>query len=91
MRITCISFQIAFAYEVFFFYFDASIFGLHCSWISYKRLEYTHGFVFVERELVLQIILFYYINIVLVKNVLIARHGHIFCHICGFVCFWSSN
>ncbi len=52
--------------------------------------ERTHVFDPWRRNLFYLLFLYYYIQNVLVKNFLIARCGHIFCHICGCVCFFAA-
>ncbi len=43
----CICFQIAYAYKIFFFYFDASVFWCHCLWsIIFWCICFQTAFVF---------------------------------------------
>ncbi len=102
-----ICFQIVFAYKVFFFYFLALVFWLHCSWNIFCLLwcicfQIAIGYRFHIRGLNIHmasihgdgigLTFFYYcIQNVLVKNFLMARHGFILSIFVDVCVFCSSN
>ncbi len=99
--------QIAFAYTLFFFYFDASVFLLHCLWSIFLLFwcicfQIANAYRFHVRGLNIHMVSIhwdgigytifpYYTQNILVKNFLIARHGHIFLPYLGMCVFCSSN
>ncbi len=99
MHIWYICFQVVFLYKLFFLYFNAPVFWLHCCevffnafWCIWFQVAIAYRFLMASiygEGIGFTHFLYYYIQNVLVKNFLIARRGLFFPYL--WICVFCSS